>query len=92
LNPGGSVYGFAQTGDQTGTKRLRNNFLIPNLYFASAWAFPGGGFEGTITGGFLAALQMMKDKIWSECDAEQYMDESVIHQVEQKEKHEATIY
>ena len=92
LNPGGSVYGFAQTGDQTGTKRLRNNFLIPNLYFASAWAFPGGGFEGTITGGFLAALQMTKDNIWSECDAEQYVDKSVIHHVEEKEKDEVPMY
>ncbi len=74
-NPGGSVYGYAQSIDQTGMKRLRNNFSIPNLYFASAWAFPGGGFEGTITGGFLAALQMMHDKIWSESDAIKYVDE-----------------
>ncbi|MEO0340880.1 MAG: NAD(P)/FAD-dependent oxidoreductase, partial [Bacteroidota bacterium] len=52
LNPGGAVYGYAQTKEQTGNKRFRNNFLIPNLYFASAWAFPGGGFEGSITTGF----------------------------------------
>ncbi|MEN8789913.1 MAG: NAD(P)/FAD-dependent oxidoreductase, partial [Flavobacteriaceae bacterium] len=57
-NTAGSVYGFAQTKEQCATNRLRNNFLIPNLYFASAWAFPGGGFEGSIMGGFLAALQM----------------------------------
>jgi phytoene dehydrogenase-like protein len=63
LNTGGSVYGFAQSKQQSGTKRFRNNFLLPNLYFASAWAFPGGGFEGTIMGGFLAALQMNRDKI-----------------------------
>ena len=65
-NTAGSVYGFAQTKKQSGTKRLRNNFLLPNLYFASAWAFPGGGFEGAIMAGFLAALQMNRDKIWSE--------------------------
>ena len=74
-NPGGSVYGYAQTKDQIASKRFRNNFLIPNLYFASAWAFPGGGFEGSIQGGFLAALQMNKDKIWSEVDDEKYVEE-----------------
>lgn len=73
-NPSGSVYGYAQSLNQTAGKRFRNNFLIDNLYFASAWAFPGGGFEGSITGGFLAALQMTKDKIWSEVDTESYSD------------------
>ncbi|PRX54907.1 phytoene desaturase family protein [Flagellimonas meridianipacifica] len=78
LNPSGAVYGFAQTLQMTGGKRFRNNILIPNLYFASAWAFPGGGFEGSITAGFLAALQMTKDKIWSDVDAEKYVDHRVV--------------
>ena len=77
-NPGGAVYGFAQTKHLTASKRFRNNFLLPNLYFASAWAFPGGGFEGSITGGFLAALQMNQDKIWSEIDAENYRDNRIV--------------
>ena len=83
-NPGGAVYGFAQTKDLTGSKRFRNNFLIPNLYFASAWAFPGGGFEGSVTGGFLAALQMNKDKIWSACDAEKHTDDRIVELVGRK--------
>lgn len=83
-NPGGSIYGYAQTKDQTAAGRLRNNFLIPNLYFASAWAFPGGGFEGTITGGFLAALQMHKDKVWSEGHTEKYSDERMVKLTESK--------
>ena len=74
LNPEGTVYGFTQSKQQAGSKRFRNNFLIPNLYFASAWAFPGGGFSGAIMTGFLAALQMNRDKIWSECDADKYVD------------------
>jgi all-trans-retinol 13,14-reductase len=78
LNPSGSIYGFAQTREQSGTKRLRNNFLIPNLYFASAWAFPGGGFEGSIMGGFLAALQMNRDKIWGAFDEIGYLDDRVV--------------
>ena len=91
LNPSGSVYGYAQTKDQTGTKRFRNNFLIPNLYFASAWAFPGGGFEGSITGGFLAALQMNKDKIWSSCDDEQYPDQRMVTLLERKKIDDKTL-
>ncbi len=74
LNPSGSVYGYAQTLRYTATKRFRNNFLLSNLYFGSAWAFPGGGFEGAITGGFLAALQMNNDNIWSENGTEHFHD------------------
>ncbi len=77
-NPSGSVYGFTQSKEQSGTKRLRNNFLIPNLYFASAWTFPGGGFEGSIMAGFLAALQMNRDKIWTECDANRLVDDRIV--------------
>ncbi len=83
-NTAGSVYGFAQTQNQSGTKRLRNNFLIPNLYFASAWAFPGGGFEGSIMAGFLAALQMNRDKIWSECDDSKFVDQRILPLLESK--------
>ena len=81
-NPSGSVYGYAQIKNQIASKRFRNNFLIPNLYFASAWAFPGGGFEGSIQGGFLAALQMNQDKIWSDCDKAKYVDKRDIKLVE----------
>lgn len=83
-NPSGSVYGYAQSNEQTANKRFRNNFLIPNLYFASAWAFPGGGFEGSITGGFLAALQMNKDKIWSQTEEEKYTDERIVRLTKSK--------
>ncbi|WP_299113960.1 NAD(P)/FAD-dependent oxidoreductase [uncultured Winogradskyella sp.] len=83
-NPSGSVYGYAQIKTQIASKRFRNNFLIPNLYFASAWAFPGGGFEGSIQGGFLAALQMNKDKIWSECDNQKYIDNRIVQLKERK--------
>lgn len=77
-NPGGAVYGFKQSKQQTATKRLRNNFLIPNLYFASAWTFPGGGFEGSIMAGWLAALQMNRDNIWSSPDDEKYNDQRIV--------------
>lgn len=77
-NPSGAVYGYSQSREQSGTRRFRNNFLISNLYFASAWAFPGGGFEGAITGGFLAALQMNRDDIWSDSGLEKLTDERLV--------------
>ena len=90
-NPGGAVYGFAQTTELSASKRFRNNFLIPNLYFASAWAFPGGGFEGSITGGFLAALQMNKDKIWSQSDPETFEDDRVLKLTKRKQVDDTTL-
>ena len=90
-NPDGSVYGFTQSKEQTGNKRFRNNFLIPNLYFASAWAFPGGGFEGSITGGFLTALQMNRDKIWSECDDAKFVDDRIVPFLERKKIDDKTL-
>jgi all-trans-retinol 13,14-reductase len=60
-NPYGSIYGFAQTMDQTGLKRIAAKSSLDGLYFASAWAFPGGGFSGAMLGGYLAALQALKD-------------------------------
>ncbi len=90
-NTAGSVYGFAQTKEQSATNRLRNNFLLPNLYFASAWTFPGGGFEGSIMGGFLAALQMNRDKIWSACDDAEYVDQRIVRLLECKKVDNKTL-
>jgi phytoene dehydrogenase-like protein len=55
LNPDGAVYGFAQTPLQAGIFRLFNRSPIKNLYFASAWAYPGGGFTGAILSGWFCA-------------------------------------
>jgi ferredoxin-NADP reductase len=54
-NPKGAPYGYAQTPDQSGRGRLPIKSPIKNLYFASAWTFPGGGFTGSIISGFLCA-------------------------------------
>ncbi len=84
LNPNGAVYGFAQTPKQSGFNRLRDNFLIPNLYFASAWAFPGGGFTGAILGGFLSALRMNEDEKWSDYPNDKIADERIVKLLERK--------
>lgn len=61
LNPQGSPYGYAQTLDQSARKRLRSRSIIPGLYYASAWASPGGGFSGAIYAGYMGALAVIKD-------------------------------
>jgi len=58
-NPGGAVYGFAQTPSQS----LLNRQISPpvsDLYFASAWSFPGGGFSGAILSGYGAASNVLQ--------------------------------
>jgi len=59
-NPGGAVYGFAQTPSQAGNRRLGQKAPVPGLWFASAWSFPGGGFSGAIIGGFLCAQELLQ--------------------------------
>jgi all-trans-retinol 13,14-reductase len=55
LTPGGSVYGFAQTVRQAVPRRMAVKSPIKNLFFASAWSFPGGGFTGAIMSGYQCA-------------------------------------
>ncbi|MGD9365065.1 MAG: NAD(P)/FAD-dependent oxidoreductase [Desulfobacteraceae bacterium] len=60
LNPQGTAYGFAQTPGQAGLRRLGAISGVPNLYFASAWTFPGAGFTGAIWSGWLCAGEVMR--------------------------------
>jgi phytoene dehydrogenase-like protein len=59
LNPGGAVYGFAQTP----SKRVIDTSKLPdNLHFASAWGKTGGGFSGVIYSGYLCAISILRKK------------------------------
>ncbi len=60
LNPDGTAYGFAQTPNQAGLFRLPNKSPIKNLYFASAWTNPGGGFTGAILSGWFCANEVKR--------------------------------
>jgi phytoene dehydrogenase-like protein len=60
LNPNGSFLGFANTPAQSGRKRMPQETLIQNLYFASAWTMYGGGFTGAILGGYACAEKILK--------------------------------
>jgi phytoene dehydrogenase-like protein len=59
LNPGGAVYGFAQTPSR---KAIDLSKLPENLHFASAWGKIGGGFSGVIYSGYLCAMNMIRKK------------------------------
>lgn len=59
-NEGGALYGFSQKRGQSGpVRRFRNRGPIPGLYFASAWSFPGGGYEGAIRAGQEVAAKIV---------------------------------
>ncbi|OFY62985.1 MAG: hypothetical protein A2V64_00040 [Bacteroidetes bacterium RBG_13_43_22] len=59
LNPGGAVYGFAQTP----ARKIFESFKkIDNLHFASAWGRTGGGFSGAIIGGYLCAYNILRKR------------------------------
>ncbi len=78
LNPKGTAYGYAQTLSQSGRSRIAAQSPVKNMYFASAWSFPGGGFSGTIIGGFLAATAMKKKIKWATYDTDFIKDARVV--------------
>jgi len=47
----GSIYGWDQTLDNSGMRRMAQTTPIPNLYLASAWTRPGGGYGGVLMSG-----------------------------------------
>jgi phytoene dehydrogenase-like protein len=59
MNPGGAVYGFAQT---PGKPVIDTSGIFANLHFASAWGKTGGGFSGAIYSGFLCAYNILRKK------------------------------
>jgi len=60
LTPKGTVYGYAQTPKQAGMNRPGIQSPIKNLSFTGQWCSPGGGFTGTITGGYLCGNHVSK--------------------------------
>jgi len=59
--PGGTAYGYTNSPRQSLIFRPAVKSQVPNLYFASAWAIPGGGFGGAITSGQMCADAIKKD-------------------------------
>ena len=59
LNPGGAVYGFAQTPSKRNIDPVKS---VDNLHIASAWGKTGGGFSGAIYGGYMCAFSILRKK------------------------------
>ncbi|HVO36297.1 MAG TPA: NAD(P)/FAD-dependent oxidoreductase [Gemmatimonadales bacterium] len=47
----GAVYGWDQTVNNSGARRVGHATLVPNLYLAGAWSRPGHGYAGVIASG-----------------------------------------
>jgi len=60
LNPGGTIFGWDSTLDQSLLKRLPQKTPIENLYLAGAWTFPGGGQSAVMISGLMAANTILK--------------------------------
>ncbi|MBN1691601.1 MAG: FAD-dependent oxidoreductase [Dehalococcoidia bacterium] len=60
-NPGGSIVGFDENYQGTGSDHLPQRGPVEGLYFAGAWVNLGGGFEPCIASGAIAARQVVKD-------------------------------
>jgi len=58
--PEGTAYGFAQYPKQALIFRPGVRSPIKNLYFASAWTMPGGGFGGAMASGHFCAAEIKK--------------------------------
>jgi len=61
-NPGGSAYGWLQTPEQSGIRRLNMKTPIPGLYLSGHWTMPGGGIAGVVTSGILCAQIVLNEK------------------------------
>lgn len=60
LNPGGTIFGWDNTLDQSLMKRLKQETPIKNLYLAGAWTFPAGGQSAVMVSGIMAADKILK--------------------------------
>jgi len=60
LNPGGTIFGWDNTLDQSLMKRLKQETPIKNLYLAGAWTFPAGGQSAVLVSGIMAADKILK--------------------------------
>ncbi|KAI0990331.1 hypothetical protein GJ496_003994 [Pomphorhynchus laevis] len=59
-NNRGAVYGYSQNTSQSGRFRFKKESSIKNLSFVGAWTNPGGGYEGSISGGMVEATRINK--------------------------------
>jgi len=56
----GAIYGWDQTLDNSGARRLPHVTPIKNLYLSGAWTFPGHGYGAVIPSGLECFGEIMK--------------------------------
>jgi phytoene dehydrogenase-like protein len=56
----GAIYGWDQTLDNSGIRRLPHKTPIRNLYLSGAWTTPGGGYAAVIPSGLECFGEIMK--------------------------------
>lgn len=56
----GTPYGYDQDGETFLSRERYESKSVKNLYFASAFAFPGGGFTGALMTGYRAGRKMLE--------------------------------
>lgn len=57
----GAIYGFEQALNNTFVNRIDNRTPVRNIYLASAWSSPGGGFAGALRAGQKAFRAIERD-------------------------------
>lgn len=60
-NPGGAIYGFDFSVDNTFLNRIKNRTPIKGLYLASAWGNQGAGYSPALKGGEHTFKQVLED-------------------------------
>jgi prolycopene isomerase len=61
LNPGGSIYGFACSVDNTFMNRINNRTPVKGLYLASAWGYAGPGYAPGLKGAERTFRHVLED-------------------------------
>jgi len=77
LNRSGTPYGFASSTSQSGNLRLSHRTPIKNLFLSSAWAYPGHGFTGAITSGWLCAQEVLGRELSSSANQRKFFIDKV---------------
>ncbi len=60
-NPNGTIFGWANSPEQSMMNRLPNNTPIKNLFLAGAWTLPCGGQSAVMISGNMAAGMILND-------------------------------
>ncbi|MGL4562374.1 MAG: phytoene desaturase family protein [Brevinema sp.] len=62
--PEGTAYGFKQNHYLKKSRTPRKSKVIKNMFYASSWGFPGGGFTGAMISGYMTAIEYFMPMKW----------------------------